>query len=251
MKQTGLQTGRGISRESPLPLYYQVAEDLKAKISQGVWAPGSQLPNERELCGLYRVSQITVRHALQMLAEEGLVVRTQGSGTFVRATTLMEGLRGLSSFTEEMQALGVKAGGTVLRKRVVRASPEQAGPLHLQEGAELFELYRLRTADAEPLGLQASYLPLERFPGIDQQEFENVSLYELLGREYGVRLFEAIETFRLGAVTPAEARLLKVKPGSAAFVVERCTFDSHGPFELVKSTMRGDRYQVRMRLARS
>lgn len=234
-----------------MPLYHQVVADLRAKISHGVWLPESQLPNERELCELYHVSQITVRHALQILADEGLIVRNQGSGTFVRATTLTEGLRGLSSFSEEMEALGVKAGGLVLRKRVVKATAELASSLQVAQGSDLFELYRLRMADAEPIGLQASYLPLRRFPDIDKREFGDVSLYELLETDYGVRLFEAIEIFRLGEVSGQEARLLKVRPRSAAFVVERTTFDAHGPFEVVWSTMRGDRYQIRMRLVRS
>jgi GntR family transcriptional regulator len=240
----------GVNRQSPVPLYHQVVEDLRAKISQGAWPPESQLPNERELCELYHVSQITVRHALQILADEGVIVRNQGSGTFVRATTLTEGLRGLSSFSEEMKALGAKAGGLVLRKRVVKASAEQARALHVAEGSDVFELYRLRTADSEPIGLQASYLPVGRFPDIDKQDFEDVSLYELLERQYALRLFEAIETFRMGRVSAREAGLLKVKAGSSAFVVERCTFDVHGPFEVVRSIMRGDRYQIRMRLVR-
>jgi GntR family transcriptional regulator len=232
-------------------LYHQVADDLRAKIAQGVWPADARLPNERELCEMYHVSLITLRHALQILANEGLVVRNQGSGTFVRTSTLTEGLRGLSSFTEEMKALGVKAGGVVLRKGTVRASPDQASALRLPAGSDLFELYRLRTADGAPSGLQASYLSLARFPGLEQEDFEDTSLYELLEKGYGVRLFEAIETLRMGKVSSAEARLLDLKPGSAAFVVERCTFDVQGPFELVRSIMRGDRYQIRMRLTRA
>lgn len=242
--------GVGVSRQDPAPLYYQVANDLREKIATGIFPSDSQLPNEAELCEMYRVSRITVRHALQILVSDGLVVRTQGSGTFVRSATLTEGLRGLSSFTEEMRALGVSVGGRVLRQKVTRATQELASGLRVVEGAPLFELYRLRTADGSPMGLQTSYLPLARFPGIEEQNFEEVSLYGLLENVYGVSLFEAFETLRMAKVSAAEARLLGLKAGSAAFEVERVTFDVQGPFELARSLMRGDRYEIRMRLAR-
>ena len=243
-------TPSGVSRGLPAPLYHQVAEDLRQKIAQGVWPPETQLPNEAELCELYKVSRITLRHAIALLVGDGLVVRTQGSGTFVRNTTLTEGLRGLSSFSEEMRALGVRAGGRVLHQGVVPASREQAAALQVPEHGKLFELRRLRTADGTPIGLQTSYLPLDRFPDLDRHDFEDRSLYHVLESEYGVRLFEAFETLRMGPVGAADARLLQLRPGSSAFLVERCTFDAQGPFELVSSLMRGDRYQIRMRLAR-
>jgi GntR family transcriptional regulator len=232
------------------PLYNLVASDLRRKIVDGVWAPEARLPNEAELCHRYRVSRITIRHALAILVSEGLVTRSQGSGTFVRGATIMAGLRGLSSFTEEMSALGVKTGGRVLGKTVMAATAEQARALGIAEGEPLLELRRLRTGDGTPMGIQTAYLPLTRFPGLDDEDFEGVSMYALLESNYGLQLLEAMETFRIGKVSTAEALLLGVPPASSAFVVERRTFDRQGPFELAISVMRADRYQVRLRLAR-
>lgn len=232
------------------PLYNVVASDLRKKIADGAVPAESRLPNEAELCQRYGVSRITIRHALAILVNEGLVARSQGSGTFVRGATIMAGLRGLSSFTEEMSALGVKTGGRVLSKRVVHANAEQAAALNTTEGSELLELRRLRTGDGAPLGLQTAYLPLARFPGLDKEEFEGISMYELLQGNYGLQLVEAIETFSIGKVSAPDARLLGVKAASPAFVVERRTFDRQGPFELAMSVMRSDRYKVRLRLAR-
>ena len=99
--------------------------------------------------------------------------------------------------------------------------------------------------------MQTSYLPLQRFPGLDEANFEDNSLYDRLETSYAVRLFEAVEVLRMGSVTVTEAKLLGVKPGSGAFVLERYTSDSQGPFEFVLSKMRGDRYQIRMRLPRT
>jgi GntR family transcriptional regulator len=233
------------------PLYTLVSSDLRRKIVDGVWAPEARLPNEAELCQRYRVSRITIRHALSILVSEGLVTRSQGSGTFVRGATIMAGLRGLSSFTEEMSAIGVKTGGRVLAKTVVAATADQARALRIAEGDALLELRRLRTGDGTPIGIQTAYLPLSRFPDLDEEDFEGVSMYALLGNNYGLQLLEAMETFRIGKVTADDAVLLGVPTSSSAFVVERRTFDRQGPFELAISVMRADRYQVRLRLART
>lgn len=232
------------------PLYNVVASDLRKKIAQGFWPAESRLPNEAELCQRYGVSRITIRHALSILVSEGLVSRSQGSGTFVRGATILAGLRGLSSFTEEMSALGVKTGGRVLSKKTVNATAEQASALNVPEGSPLLELRRLRTGDGTPMGIQTAYLSLARFPRLEEQDFEGVSMYDLLQHGYGLQLLEAIETFSIGKVGRADARLLGVAQSTSAFVVERRTFDRQGPFELVVSIMRADRYKVRLRLAR-
>ena len=129
----------GVSRRSPVPLYHQVADDLRAKVTDGTWPAGARLPNEQELCSTYRVSQITLRHALRILADDGVIVRSPGTGTFVRPVTLTGGVRGLTSFTEEMEALGLKAGGVVLRKGVVSATPSLASALAVVQGFSALE----------------------------------------------------------------------------------------------------------------
>jgi GntR family transcriptional regulator, N-acetylglucosamine utilization regulator len=230
------------------PLYHVVASDLREKINEGVWPPESRLPNEVELCRRYGVSRITVRHAISILVNEGLVTRNQGLGTFVRRAAITAGLRGLSSFTEEMSALGVKSGGHVLTKKVIAAARDSASALSVTEGTPLLELRRLRTGDEVPIGIQTSYLPLDRFPGLNEQDLENVSLYALLQADYGVLLVEAMETIRIGKAKALDSRLLGVAPSSPVFVVERRTLDRRGPFEYVVSVMRPDRYQVRLRL---
>jgi GntR family transcriptional regulator len=116
---------------------------------------------------------------------------------------------------------------------------------------KVMELRRLRTGDGEPIGLQTASLSLSRFPGLDGEGLEDVSLYYVLRSAYGVTLVEAIETFRIGEVGTADARLLGVAPRSPAFMVERRTFDRLGPFEHVVSLMRPDRYEVRLRLTRA
>ena len=236
---------------SPLPLYLQVEEDMRRRIQTGRWPPGQRIPSEQELCSLYGVSRITVRQAIANLASGGLVVREPGRGTFVREPTLTAGMRGLTSFTEEMAQLGLRAGARVLRVGTEPASAELAERLRIDPGNPIVVIRRVRLGNGKPIGIQTSRLIAARFPGLEEADLTDSSLYAFLEEQYGVVPTEAEETFDVVAIDAADARVLGVKPGVCGFRVQRLTFDLTGPFEFVTSIMRGDRYQIRLGLRRT
>ncbi|MFD1936308.1 MULTISPECIES: GntR family transcriptional regulator [Nonomuraea] len=240
---------KGLDPTSGVPLYLQVERSLRQRIDAEEWVPGAQLPTEDELGKAYGVSRVTIRQALARLVDRGVLVREQGRGTFVRDTSLTAGARGVTSFTAELAGLGHPSGARVLEQGVVPAVdcdlPKEMG---LGPGDLLLRLRRLRTDTARPVGVQTALLPLERFPGLDRLDFTDRSLYETLREHYGLVPREAIETFTVGGVLDEDAPTLGVAPGAHAFYVERLTFDAHGPFEYVRSVMRGDRYQIRLAL---
>jgi len=221
------------------------------RIQTSRWKPGERIPSEHELCSLYGVSRITVRQAISNLADSGLLVREPGRGTFVREPTIAAGTRGLTSFTEEMAELGLRAGARTLSSGKEPASPELAGRLHLVPGDPVVVIRRLRLGDAKPIGIQTSRLPFDRFPGLEQADLGDASLYAFLAEHYGVVPTEAEEVFDVVSIDARDARVLKVKPGTPGFRVQRLTLDASGPFEFVTSIMRGDRYQVRLGLRRT
>src|SRR5271170_2813676 len=96
-----------LDRRRPEPLWHQAQTALRSLIERGEWSSGSQIPNEDRLCDLLGISRITVRHALRNLEEAGLLRREHGRGTFVRSATVVAGVRGLTSFTEEMHTLAL------------------------------------------------------------------------------------------------------------------------------------------------
>ncbi|GAA3471245.1 GntR family transcriptional regulator [Nonomuraea roseola] len=240
---------RGLDPTSGVPLYLQVERSLRHRIDAEEWLPGAQLPTEDELGKAYGVSRVTIRQALARLVDRGVLVREQGRGTFVRDTSLTAGARGVTSFTAELAGLGHPSGARVLEQSVLPAAdcdlPKEMG---LGPGDLLLRLRRLRTDTARPVGVQTALLPLERFPGLDRLDFTDRSLYQTLRETYGLVPREAIETFTVGGVLDEDAPTLGVAPGAHAFYVERLTFDAHGPFEYVRSVMRGDRYQIRLAL---
>jgi GntR family transcriptional regulator len=239
---------RPTSRHNPLPLYLQVEQDLRRLIESHEWGSGYRIPSEKELEDLYGASRITIRRALQDLAADGLLIREPGRGTFVREPTLTAEPRGVTSFTEEMIRLGLKADARTIDCGREAADALVADRLHLSEGDPVVVIRRLRVADEKPLGIQCARLPAQRFPELESVDLSGRSLYEYLRVQYGVIPTEADEMFRVGRIEGDDAQLLNVEAGACAFLVERLTFDQHGPFEFVESIMRGDRYRVHLGL---
>jgi len=241
-----------LDKTLPVPLYHQLKTILLERVNAGHWKPGQQLPTEDELAAEFGVSKMTVRQALRDLAQSRIVRREQGKGTFVSETRIQFGPRLLASFTEEMRGAGVEAGSRVLEHRLEPASGEVALKLEVKEGAPVFLLRRLRLAGGEPRGLQTAYLPAGFVPGIVECDFASASLYETLESRYRLLPDHALQKHFAIAVDGEEAALLEVPDGSPALGGERLTFLRDGrPLELTYSIMRGDRYQIELKLVRT
>ena len=241
-----------LDKDSPVPLYHQLKSILLERVKQGLWKNNDQLPTEDALGAEFGVSKATVRQALHALAQAGVVRREQGRGTFVAEAKIQFGPRNLKSFTDEMHDLGTPAGSRVLDQRLVPASEEVALKLQVAPGAELFLLRRLRMAGGEPMGIQTVHIPGDLVPGIVDINFETASLYEALDSRFNLPPDHATQTHYAVAAGPEEAILLGVPEGSPALGGERLSFLRSGrPLELTYSIMRGDRYQIRLKLVRT
>ena len=232
-----------LDKDLPVPLYHQLQAVLKAEIESGKWRPGEQLPTESQLTELYAVSKITVRQALQELAELGYIRREHGRGTFVERRKFDEGPRELTSFTEEMRRHDLSASSRVLSQRCVEADARVADALQLPAKTQVFELKRLRLAAGEPLSIQTAHIPAAFVPGIEISE--SASLYEVLQSRYHLYPARARETYFAALVEAAPAELLAIAEGAPVFAVERVTLlPNEKPFEFVQSVVRGDRYSI-------
>jgi GntR family transcriptional regulator len=241
-----------LDKELPVPLYHQLKTILLERLRHGTWKPNEQLPTEDALAAEFEVSKATVRQALRDLAQAGLVRREQGRGTFVAEAKIQFGPRELHSFTEEMRDSGLPVRSRVLEQTVVAASSDIAAKLRVSEGAEVFVLRRLRLAGEEPMGLQTAHIPTDLVPGLLEVNFNVASLYETLGKRFGIVPDHASQKHFAVAVSREEAALLNVPEGSPALGGERLTFRRGGqPLELTHSLMRGDRYQIQLKLVKA
>ncbi len=232
----------GLRDDSPIPLYVQLGEILRRQIVSGLYAPGEQLPTEKEFCERYGVSTITVRQAVLNLVDEGLLYRRRGKGTFVAEPKLSRDISTIYSFSEDMKRLGLRPSSRVLDLRLIEADEVKAQLSLPGEGEHVFLIVRLRLADGTPLLLETTYIPSRIAPGLMGKDLSGRSLYAILKEDYGVEVSSAVESFESVILDAEEAELLGCPAASAAFHIERTAYDPSGvPVELTSSLTRADR----------
>ena len=226
----------------------QLQEILEGLID--TFEPGTRLPSERLLAGRYGVARATVTQAIDELAGKGMVYRVHGSGTFVAEPKFRQP-QTLTSFTEDMRARGMTPGSIMLGREAIPASAVIARHLQVPEGTPVVHIERVRTANGEPMALERTYLPAGRFPGLEEIDLTDVSLYTLLSERWGVLVRSADQWASAVRLTEEEAEVLGVDCEQPALLFQRVTCDQgDNLIEYVRSVYRGDRYEVHHRLER-
>lgn len=214
-----------IERNSPIPLWFQVAEHLEHAIVSGALPQGAFLDNEIAMAERLGVSRPTMRRAMEQLVDRGLVVRRRGIGTRVVQPKVRRPLE-LTSLYDDLSAGGQVPTTELLRFETLEATADVAGRLELEEGADVVYVERLRSARGKPIARMVNYLPVD-VVAFDAAALESGGLYELLRRS-GVRLHSAAQTLGARSASAAEARMLGESRGAALLTMERETTDEHG-----------------------
>jgi GntR family transcriptional regulator len=247
-ERSGMSTAHGfLDKQSPVPLYHQLAARLRADIADGVLSPGDLIGTEKELGERYAVSLATVRQALDDLARQGLVERITGRGTFVASPRLTVALPTLLSFTEDMKRRGIVPGTTLLAFDRIPCPEEVAGELTCEPGEEIRYIRRVRTGNGTPIVVGDHYLaPFVRLERADLGQ----SLYETIEQRYGIRLKDALHTIRAGLCTSGEAEHLGIAGGDAVLRFRRTTYTGDGrPVVFETGAARADLYEYAVRLS--
>ncbi|HEV8652759.1 MAG TPA: GntR family transcriptional regulator [Actinomycetes bacterium] len=219
-----------VDRGSPVPMYYQVAQQLEQAIESGALAPGSQLDGELTLADQLGVSRPTLRRAIEYLVDRGYLIRRRAVGTQVVHPKVRRPME-LSSLYDDLTASRKNPRTTVLSIATEPATDVIAHALGLEEGSEVLALERLRYADDEALAVMHNWLPLGLVT-LDAERLERTGLYQLM-RAAGVRLHLASQTIGARAATAAEARLLHGSKGEPLLTMQRTTYNDAGqPVEL-------------------
>ncbi|MGN0076576.1 MAG: GntR family transcriptional regulator [Parafannyhessea sp.] len=228
-------------------LHNQLYDVLREKIKSDM-APGDALPSERQLSERYGLSRTTVRIALADLEAAGLVVRRHGKGTFV--SDAAQGATDLAlcySFTDEMRAMGKVPQTRIVSFGVVDATKEVSSALGVRLGTPVYDVFRLRSADGDPMLLGHSYLPVATFPNLTREEVATRSMYEIIEGGYGQRIASAAEEVRAGTAVASDARALGIAEGAAVLEIARVSTNTQGEkIEYTSSVARGDKFKYRM-----
>ncbi|RSD25141.1 GntR family transcriptional regulator [Mesobacillus subterraneus] len=232
-----------INKSSPIPIYHQLEEYIKAQIDSGELQPDETIPSERVYADMFQISRMTIRQALTNLVNDGYLYRQKGKGTFVNKKKVEQRLQGLTSFTEDMKERGFTPGSRLVSFEIIPAGREIADRLHLNENTPVYEIKRVRLADNVPMALETTYLPANLVKGLTE-EIINQSLYQYIEEKLSLVIHEATQQIEASIAKEPELRLLDIEKGSPVLLILRTSSLKDGtPFEFVKSAYRADRYK--------
>jgi GntR family transcriptional regulator len=228
-----------------VPRYRTIEQALRERIA-GL-RPGDALPSDAELCAEFEVSRMTARSAMQRLAEEGLVLRLPGRGSFVAEPPSHRRADRLISFSSEMTRRGRVPSSVIVDREIRPAWRAAAEDLRIREGHPVVYLRRVRCADGQPIALETTILVGQASPAVMAADLRHESLHAVLvAAGYGLRRGTA--TVTAGSATSEDMRLLDVARGTPMLVERRIIVDVHGrPVEATESRYPADRYAIDVR----
>ena len=217
-----------LERNSPVPLYYQLAQSIEHAINTGALAPGDRLENELSLTSRLGLSRPTARQAIQELVKKGMLVRKRGVGTQVVRSQFRRDER-LSSFNEDLANAGKVPGTRLLEYSVGELEPDIRDAIDAEDvtGETFMKVRRLRLADDVPLAILTNYLP-SHFQ-ISADDLSTKGLYACLG-SIGVNLKIGHQRISARLMSDEEARLLETETPAACLTVDRIAYDDVGQF---------------------
>ena len=237
-----------LDRDSPIPLYFQIAQQIEASIESGDLKPGETISSEFELAEMLGVSRPTIRQAIQQLFLKGYVVRRRGIGTVVIHRRIHRSAS-TSSFFDALVASGRQPRTEVLELTVEPASNDVAAALQISSGTTVLAVSRIRFADDEPIALMSNHIPMDIFDDVPTKaQLEGESLYSLIRRR-GIELDYANQEIAARAATPKESSALKSPRGATLLTMSRTAYDTGGrAIELGRHIYLADRYSFEMTL---
>jgi GntR family transcriptional regulator len=205
---------------------------------------GEAIPAERQLGVDLGVSRLTVRAALDELVREGYLVRRRGAGTFVAEPKVAKGTD-VTSFSDDMRMRGLVPASRTLDLRSIPAGARLGRILHVSPSEPVLSVKRLRLADGEPMAIELLHVRQSLVPGLNAEDLEQSSFYDLLGSRYEVEIIGGTQTVEPTVTNDEESAVLGVPLHSPALLFERVTRASTGDVvEFTSSTYRGDRYRL-------
>lgn len=233
-----------IDKSSPIPVYYQLKEDILKKIREGVWKVGQCIDSERELSENYGVSRMTIRQALGELVQEGILVREKGKGTFVCEPKVKQ--KDMMSFSEI-----IKRTGRTLETKVIEfnkiPTPEELTDTFSFE--EVYKINRNRIVDGECIANEVVYIPSDYCGFINEEKLKG-SLYKIL-EEFGYSVEYSESSIKAVIMDEANKKIFGVDEQVPLLQINGKTINSDGKVLFVEeATYRSDKYILEVNILR-
>lgn len=225
-----------------VPAYIRIHDAIKKEIDGGVWEIGQRLPSERDLADDYEVSRMTLRQAITLLVEEGILERRVGSGTYVASHRVQEKMRGTTSFTDIVRSQGKTPSSRLISYQRKLASEAEMQKLGLNKFDYVIRMERVRYADNVPLVFEVAAIPEKLIKGFQRTDITEHFFKTLT--ENGFEIGKSQQTIYAKTASERVANFLSVSRGHALLALTQVSYFTDGrPFEYVHSQYVGDRFE--------
>ncbi|TDE72655.1 GntR family transcriptional regulator [Streptococcus vicugnae] len=225
-----------------VPAYIRIHDAIKKEIDGGVWEIGQRLPSERDLADDYEVSRMTLRQAITLLVEEGILERRVGSGTYVASHRVQEKMRGTTSFTEIVRSQGKTPSSQLISYQRKPANDTEIQQLQLKASDYVVRMERVRYADNMPLVFEVASIPEKLIREFKREDITEHFFQTLT--DNGYEIGKSQQTIYAKNASERVANYLKVPKNHAVLALTQVSYFSDGrPFEYVHSQYVGDRFE--------
>lgn len=225
-----------------LPAYIKIHDAIKKDIDEGVWLIGDRLPSERDLADHFEVTRMTLRQAVTLLVEEGILERRVGSGTYVASHRVRDKMRGTTSFTEIVHSQGKTPSSKLISYQRQLASDTEIKELQLEPSDYVIRMERIRYADNIPLVFEVASIPEKFIKDMKRDEITEHFFKTLVS--HGFEIGKSRQTIYAKTASERVASYLSVSRGHAILALTQVSYFSNGnPFEYVRSQYVGDRFE--------
>lgn len=228
--------------EKMLPAYMRIHNKIKDDIDQGIWKIGQRLPSERDLADDFEVSRMTLRQAITLLVEEGILARKVGSGTYVASTRIQEKMRVTTSFTEIIKAQGKQPSTKLISYTEDRPSTKECAHLGLRSSDLVIRMERVRYADDVPVVYEVAVIPKRFIADFAQEDITQHFFHTLTA--HGYKIGKSQQTIYARLATDKITNYLQLERGQAILGLTQISYFEDGQaFEYVKSQYAGERFE--------
>lgn len=235
-----------ITYKSSEPIYKQIIKAIKKNISAKEWKEGDRIPSEEEMVSKLQVSRGTVRKAISVLVEDGILEKIQGKGTYVaKATISYPFAQELVSFAESMKQKKLNFTTKVLVCKKIKPTPFLQDQLNINEDSPVLYLQRIRTTDDVPAILSNNWVSLERCPNLEKVDYSSVTLFDAIEESMGEKISYGIRDFLANKITQEQSKIMRLRVDDPILQIKQKTFNSNDqPLEVSDIYMRTDQYRV-------
>ncbi|MBC5630847.1 GntR family transcriptional regulator [Clostridium sp. NSJ-6] len=233
-----------IDKSSPIPVYFQLKNDLVKKIAQGLWKPGECIASERELCEIYGVSRMTIRQAIGELVQEGVLTRLKGKGTFVCEQTVKQ--QDMMSFTEMIKQTGRELKTEVINFDVID-TPDDMQDIFMLD--KVYKIERRRIVDGECIAVETVFIPVD-YCGHINEEMLKGSLYKIL-ENFGYSISNSTSSIVAADITDEVKEKFNTKENFPVLKMIGKTFANKNKLLFIEEALyRSDKFTLQVNISR-